>query len=83
MTTIATIITTAMTQIWINRNRNCYCKMYLMISEDNKESEIEKLIWGKNVPEGFKYSEEQESGKIGLPKRRPRNDRRNNRDDHR
>ena len=25
--------------------------------EDIKESEIEKMIWGKNVPKGFKYSE--------------------------
>ena len=28
--------------------------------EDIKESEIEKMIWGKNVPKGFKYSEVEE-----------------------
>jgi 5-formaminoimidazole-4-carboxamide-1-beta-D-ribofuranosyl 5'-monophosphate synthetase len=41
--------------------------------EDIKESEIEKMIWGKNVPQGFKYSEveeEEEKRESGYKKKK-------------
>jgi hypothetical protein len=33
-------------------------------AEDIPDKEIEKMIWGKNVPAGFKYSKKQEEEEI-------------------